>query len=186
MQNANEIFTRYKDQFDKLGARLYASLEWEDNILLRWWFTLQETGDMEKLITPDSRRLPRFLELFASPTGLLYTLTPENEISCASWFTPVDQSATYQAAYSGLYIKNRQSRESYYFTHFAYSLAFEFYSAIIGTTWQPDLLDIHTKLGYKIVGCIPNLYDQPFCYIVHLTKEDFEQSYFARIAQRRT
>jgi hypothetical protein len=89
-------------------------------------------------------------------------------------------------AYAGLWLSpaNRNSRRALSFTAVAYSLAFEFYDAILGMTWQADLLEEHTKLGYDVIGCIPKMNDEPYVYIVHLTREAFYQSRLYSVARR--
>jgi len=186
LPDLTSIIERYKPRLDSLGMRLYNSEPWEDTALLKWWLTLNETGEITRLINPDGRKLRAFFEIFKPPTALLYTLASVNGdgIDSAAWFTPVDHTSTHRAAYTGLYHAHPSTRTALSFTALAYSLAFEFYSAFINTTWQPDLLDEHTKLGYTTVGCIPYLYDQPFCYIVHLTRDSFMQSRFMQITER--
>lgn len=181
----NEIVSRYKPAMDALNARLYSWQPPEDTLLLRWWLTLNETGDLTRLFISDAHRLPDFYRVFSYPTALLYSLSEESEIDNAFWLTPADNTSKYRVAYSGMWSATRGGRKQLQFAALAYPLAFEFYSAILGMTWQPELLDIHTKLGYTIVGCIPYMHDQPFVYIVHLTKEAYLASRFYSVSQRR-
>lgn len=186
MIDLEAIFSRYKPYLDANRMTIYAAQPYEDLLLLKWWMQLQETGEMERLIVPDSRSLKRFFNIFAAPTVLIYSTTQENEMAQCAWFTPADQNSKHHVAYSGLWC-SPSARGTFAQLNFAaltYMLAFEFYHAIVGTTWQPELLDEHKKLGYNIVGCIPNLYDQPLCYIVHLTREDFFTSRLYNTYQR--
>ena len=174
-----QILELYRERLQTLNAHFYSSLPTEDSLLIKWWLTLSESGDLEKLITPQSRSLRQFLNLFSLPTTLIYALSPSNnEIIAASWLTPADNCATYRNAYCGFYTHpaHRLTKFNLTFTATTFSLAFEFYDFILGTTWQPKLLPIHTKLGYDIIGCVPKLYDEEFVYIVRLTKERFLQS----------
>lgn len=183
---ANEIFERYAEQFKTLNARIYTQAQTEDLLMLRWWMHVSETGDITKFMLPEAQRLPAFLNVFKPPTALVYSLSTANEIISAFWATPVDVASTHKAAYCGLWVHPglRGKRYQYNFTHMAYTFAFEFYSTLLGMTWQPDLLDIHKKLGYNVVGCIPHLYDQDFLYIVHLTREAFDASRFMQVGRR--
>jgi len=182
INDANTIFERYKPQFDALNALIYSQSPAEDLIMLRWWIHLTETGDMQRLITPKSRRLPAFLSVFKFPTALIYSLDAMGEIDNAFWATPEDD----HIAYCGLWCREdvRGKRRQFDFTSFVYTFAFEFYSALLGTTWQADLLDIHQKLGYNVIGCIPKLYDEDFVYIVHLTREAFQASHLAKVRRQ--
>lgn len=183
---AQEIFDRYSDNFKSLNAYIYSQSPAEDLTLLRWWIHLSETGDINDLILPEARRLSPFLRVFRFPTALIYTLDSTDSISNAFWAAPVDGESTHRAAYCGAWshFNSRGKRHQYNFIHLAYTFAFEFYDALLGMTWQPNLLDLHQKLGYSTVGCIPHLYDEDFLYIVHLTRDAFNNSRFAKIRRR--
>ena len=185
--DANVIFERYKPHFESLNALIYSQSPIEDLLMLRWWIHLNETGDINRLILPDSRRLSPFLNVFKLPTALIYSRNPAGEIDNAFWASPVDGISKHKAAYCGLWCRpdTRGKRRQFDFVAFVYSFAFEFYTALLGMTWQPDLLDLHQKLGYNVVGCIPNLYDEDFLYVVHLTREAFQSSRFMQVSQRR-
>lgn len=184
---AHEIFERYAPLFETLNARIYSQALAEDLLLLHWWIHLNEIGDINRLILPETRRLPAFLNIFKPPTAMVYSLDPAGEIDNAFWATPVDGISKHRSAYCGVWCRSdtRGRRRQYDFTVFAYTFAFEFYDSLLGMTWQPDLLDIHQKLGYNIVGCIPHLYDEDFLYIVHLTRENFNASRFMQVGGRR-
>lgn len=182
---AHEIFEKYKPQFDSLSALIYSQSPSEDLILLRWWMSLCETGDINRLILPESRRLSPFLNIFKFPTALIYSLNIEGEMDNVFWASPVDSISQHRAAYCGMWSRqnSRGKLKQYNFVAFVYAFAFEFYDALLGMTWQPDLLDLHKKLGYNIIGCIPNLYDEDFLYMVHLTQEAFNSSRFMQIGR---
>lgn len=184
--NATQIFDRYKATFDALNARIYSSAPAEDLLLLRWWIHLSETGDINSLMIPDARRLSPFLGVFKYPTALIYSVNAANEIDNAFWASPVDSESQHRAAYCGVWCssENRGKRRQYSFVSFVYTFAFEFYAALLGITWQSDLLALHQKLGYNIVGCIPKLHDQDFVYVVHLTREAFQASRFFQIGRK--
>lgn len=185
--DANVIFERYKPHFDSLNALIYSQSPAEDLLMLRWWIHLNETGDINRLMLPDARRLSPFLNVFKWPLALIYSLDKHNEIDNAFWAAPNDGMSKHKAAYCGIWCRadRRGKRHQFDFTAFVYTFAFEFYEVLLGMTWQPDLLDIHQKLGYSIVGCVPKLYDEDFLYIVHLTRENFNASRFMQVSKRR-
>jgi len=188
MMDANTLFEKYRPQFERLNARIYTAQTYEDTLLLRWWITLHETGDIHRLILPDSHRLSAFMNIFKHPTAMLYSLAPDNTIDNAAWFAPIDEVSKHRAAYGAMWCAPpcRGTHKQMDFGAFAYSLAFEVHDAILGMTWQPELIDIHLKLGYNVVGVIPHLHDKENVFIVHLTRERFMSSRFMQIAQRRT
>lgn len=187
IEDAQKIFERYSPYFDALNARIYTQNQAEDLLMLRWWIKLNETGDLERLILPESRRLSPFLNTYKQPTTMIYSLAPDGEFDNTFWATPVDDTSKHRAAYCGAWSRTdlRGRRRQLHFAAFVYSFAFEFYDTLLGMTWQQDLLDLHQKFGYNIVGCIPNLYDEDFLYIVHLTKANFQASRFMQVANRR-
>ena len=185
MIDLEAIVSRYKPHLDANNMHIYASQPHEDFLLLKWWMKLQETGDIERLIIPESRPLKSFFKVYAQPTVLIYAYN-DGEITQAMWASPADQTAQHHVAYTGVWCveSQRGTMKQLNFTATAYSLIFEFYHAFLGITWQQDLLDVHIKLGYDIVGCVPNLHDQPFCYLVHLTREKFLNSRLYKTYQR--
>ena len=186
ISKAQEIFERYKANFSALNAVIYSQNPTEDLIMLRWWMCLSETGDINKLVLPETRRLPAFLATFKFPTAFIYSLDSANDICSAFWTSPVDGISKHRAAYCGIWtrIDLRGKRFQFDFNLFVYTFAFEFYDALLGMTWQQDLLDLHQKLGYSIVGCIPNLHDEDFVYIVHLTHKAFQSSRLSQVGRK--
>ena len=55
---------------------------------------------------------------------------------------------------------------------------------ILGITKQEDLLDLHRKLGYVIMGPVPNLFDDDEAWIMYLTQESFETSRVFAVANK--
>lgn len=186
ISQAQEIFEKYKANFDALNAFIYSQNPVEDLIMLRWWMHLSETGDINRLMLPEARRLFTFLSTFKLPMTLVYSLDSANDICSAFWTSPVDGISKHRAAYCGIWTRTdlRGKRFQFDFTLFTHTFAFEFYDALLGTTWQQDLLDLYQKFGYSVVGCIPNLYDETFIYIVHTTREAFQSSRFSQIGRR--
>ncbi len=182
----NDIHSRYKPWVDYLGLRLYTMDHREDILLLRWWLALNETGDIDNLVTPDSKRFAAFCRLFEAPTALAYTLSEEGDINRAIWFTPVDRTLESDAAYVGFWLDEsvRGSKLSMQFSAIAHSIAFEVYRTVIALFWQPSLLDLYTKVGYNTVGCVPDIHGKEFCYIVHLSKDNFFKSELYQIFSR--
>jgi hypothetical protein len=135
---------------------------------------------------PDGRFLRTFLKVFVLPVTTLYTLNSNNEINGIVWFTPMDHTSKHRAAFSGIWYSQgyRHTIKAMKFTAISYALAFEFYDAILSTTWQENLLAKMSNLGYTICGSLPNVFDQKDNYIMHLTREGFFGSRFYKAVQR--
>jgi hypothetical protein len=189
MIDVKAIVERYKDDLLRLNARVYNHTEEEDMLLLKWWMALKETGDIERLITKTSQRLVEFLALFNQPTALLYGLSEKGEIELAYWLTPLQNNVEHPMAHCAYWTSpsiRTGTKKHINFTRLAYLLAFEFFESLLGTTWQPELLEIHEKLGYVVVSCVPWLNDHEFSYIVYLTRDAFMQSRLMQVAERST
>lgn len=178
-----QILNKYKDRLVSLNAFIYSRKPAEEMKILSWWMLLNETGDIKKVTKPSARSVDAFFKLFAYPTILIYSLDKNGEIDNTAWIVPDDESSKIKTAYSGAWTRedNRGKLRQYKFIDCFYTFMFEFFDALIGITWQPDLLDLHTKLGYDIVGCIPDYYDHPYCYLLRVTKEKFKNSKFKSV-----
>lgn len=181
--DVKQILDQYKEQFKEINAFIYTHNPNEEIFLLRWWMHLQETGDIKKLIKPSSHSVDSFFHLFSYPTTLIYSLDKDGEINNAAWVSPDDEKAIKKTAYSGAWTREdtRGTKLQYKFIRTFYSLSFEFFDSLLGITWQKELLDLHIKLGYTVVGCIPDYYDQPYCYIIRLTGGEFKNSRFYKV-----
>ena len=175
-------FERYRPNFEALRLCVYGSTAAEDMLLLRWWLALNESGDIEKLITPEHRRLASFLQIFQPPTVTFYSLSPSGEIDFLAWFR--DPSG--ESIFCGIWLAPsiRGSRRSISLVQNVYSLVFEFYSSILGATWQPDLLQLHQKIGYAVVGNFKNFMGQDLVYLVQLTREDWRNSRLMQMGRK--
>ena len=184
--NVAGIVEKYKVQMNALSAMIYSRLPKEDLMLLRFWMLLHETSEVHDLILPDSYALAPFIQLFQPPVAVIYAVDAQGELDNVAWFAAVDPMAKHQVAHGATYTRAnvRGTKRHLHFTYLAYSLAFEFYDAILGTTWQPDLLKIHSKIGYNVVGCVPNMHDKAQLYYVHLTKDAFINSRLYKVATK--
>jgi hypothetical protein len=176
------VYSRYKQNFERLNLHVYTFSKAEDILLIRLWMHLDETGDMEKLIVPDSRNLPQFLNIFQSPAVTFYSLSPSGEIDFICWF----REPSGKSIFSGVWANSvlRGSRRLIFLGQNVYSLVFEFYETILGATWQLDLLQLHLKIGYAVVGNFEKFMDQPVVWLVQLKKEEFFKSRMMQIGRK--
>ena len=178
-----EILGKYEAYFKKLDLHLYAGTFEEDVLFLKFWISLVETNDIDKLVTPESKRLSQFLATFQRPTITFYSLDIYGRIESLFWFTDPSPPKT---IFCGVWFSPnlRGSKRQIKLAKTIYDLAFEFYDDILGATWQPVILALHTKLGYNIVGNLPNYMGQKIVYLVHLNRESFRASRFYKIGER--
>lgn len=168
----------------KLGLKFYTGTIQDDLYLMKWWMHLYESKkDINKLFRKDSQSLHKFLQLFQQPNVLIYVLK-NNEITLAAWYSPFELSndCTYLSAWT--HEKYRGTRFQGECMHAIYEIAFSVRSVIIGITKQPDLLPIHRKIGYNILGRIPRAFDGEDGYIMTLTKKAFENGHLVQFKHK--
>jgi len=175
------IFERYRANFEQLRIRVYASTAEEDLLLLRLYFYLCESGDISKITTPENHRLATFLDIFQSPTVTFYGLSDSNEIDFIAWFKEPSGTSIFAGIWT--HPSTRSSRRLLYIIQNVYSLVFEFYSSILGATWQPELLQLHTKVGYSITGNFSDFMGQSIVWLMQLTRENFFKSRIMQIGR---
>ena len=184
-QQVENLIANYSASIEKLGLHFYTRDPNQDLKLVQWYMRLVETGDLDHLISKDSHRLYPFLTIFQD-AFLVYTEDSKGRINFAAWFVPSAPADYTSPPYVGVWLSDvKGSKHSLDCIYIIYSMAFEIWPSLLGFTWQPEHLEIHRKLGYNIIGSIPNYQGRSIMHIVHLTKEDFEGSRLARAALRR-
>jgi hypothetical protein len=149
----------------------------EDSMrLLHWWMELASSGEILDLVFPDTTTLAPFMGMFQ--TGrcrLAFSLDENDRIQAAIWGEPIAPGIGFVSFWARKAM--RHTKEGVAFTIKAYKLAFELLDAVQGVTKQDALLQVHKKLGYKVLGKFPKLWGgvEP-AYLVMLTKEDFYSS----------
>jgi hypothetical protein len=173
---------QYQPHFDRLKLSVYNASSAGDMLLVKWWMRLNETGDIDKLAVPWCRSLHKFMQTYQLPCIFFYGLNSVGEINFACWFT--EPSGV--SIFAGLWIDPASGKIK---TNLArlkmlYSLVFTFYETIVGTTWQPAILNRHIKLGYSVVGNLRKFLGQDIVYLVQMTREQFAESkYFGLIKE---
>lgn len=179
LSSLQQTLEKYSKLFENLNIRIYSQQFNEDLLLFKWWMFLTETGDIKKLVSPDSYRLFPFLSIYQPPAHCIYALDKNGEIDYVLWLR--DPQGT--AIFAGVWAREniRSTKRIIKLCLVTYSLTFEFYESILGLTWQLDLLKLHTKIGYNIVGNLANFMHQPNAYFVQLTRSDFQNSPVYRV-----
>lgn len=171
---------------DAAGIRLFPQNPSGDTTLLRWWIWLNSSGEINDLIAPDAQGIDSFIEIFRYPTHMLCTLDSSNELTQAHWLKPVSGRKDELDVFNGVWCHPslRGTRQQLQFTYLTYRLAFCFCRAIIGTTWQTKLIAEHAKMGYDVVGMLPNFMGHEYFYFVRLTEEKFVNSKAGKAGER--
>ena len=180
-----EIVTKYKTSITEFDLHFYSQSQEDDFRITSWYMHLLTTNDIAKIAAPRLKNLSSFLD-FVRGTLFVYHLDRNNQINFAFWAEGTDDILP-SPAYLGLWVSDsfKRTKRNFFITHLLYTISLEVFHDLLGTTWQQDLLAEHAKLGYTVVGMLPNLYRKEMTYIVHLNQEKFEASRFHALKQRR-
>ena len=147
----------------------------DDSIrIFNWWVELVESGDIATTMFPSCYALAPFIQMFQSGScKLLYGIDDDNKIKIAMWGQPV----AFGIAFAGLWVrKSFRGKAGLALTLKLYQVVFQLMNVLFGIT-REDKLKVHEKLGYKIFGKFPGLWEgKEEAWLVTLTKDDFYKS----------
>lgn len=161
---------------EEAGLNVYQQQPSEDTLLLRWWMDIVDNGDIDKLLPRRLQRLPIFLNIMQPPNVLVYSKDVDNRIWLAAWFEELFGGAI---VLMGLWVHPdmRATKKVVSVTGVVYEIALAIWPTIFGVT-VTDLLDVHMKLGYTVLGEFEKLWDgESAGQLVCLTKEGFDKGY---------
>ena len=165
----------YLEQARELDLVLYHPCNEYDLALFNWWVRLQEAGEFNDLFDESQRPLSKFFKIFKPPCVLALAFDGTN-IWMAVWFTPAGDNAS--SAFVSYWCEKdkRGSRKQLKITKLLYTMAFKFWKVLVGVTKHENLLRIHRRLGYNIVGTIPFFMEGEDAWVVYLTEDNFKDS----------
>ena len=146
----------------------------EDSILLfQWWMELVESGDMDLILFPATQPLGPFMSYFQTgKVRLVYSTDPSNRIQAAFWGEPIAPGIIFLSVWGRKSL--RFTKQGVQILLDVYKQVFSLFHIIFGITKQERLLKVHKKLGYKIIGKLPQLWGGvEEGWLVMLTREDF-------------
>lgn len=169
----------FVEQLHAAELQIYIPSPQTDMLLARWWIYLTETGDFDKVLTPNLRPLSEFLHYFHPPHILTYATDSADHIWFAAWIEPWLE----KHGFLSLWIRRnmRASQTTVRAVYAVYDIATAAFQTLLGITRHERLLRQHEQLGYTTVGRIPRLLtDDSDTWIVYLTREAFLASDFAK------
>lgn len=181
-----ELTQEYQDKAQALGLKLYVPSMEADYFLMKLWLNLVETGDIKKIVLPESRALSAFIQIYQPPTITVYTINPSNNIDFIFWATPASSHENEQTCLLGVWADSqmRGSLKLIRSLGLIYDFLFSTFNFCLITTWQLSLLKTFQKAGYVVVGCIPKIYGLDLIYLLSLEKSKYYGSKFYNIYQR--
>lgn len=144
----------------------------EDLLLLQWYNTLMETGDLAKAFTSRMYSIGAFMANMRPPLILLYE-ADEQGIWFASWYDGV-MSALVQGLWAR---KDKRGKELVPVVGRSMRMVFDYTDLIMGLTRFEKVAQSAQLYGAKSHGIIPLIWEGESAYLISLTKEDFVRAY---------
>lgn len=181
-QNFQKMLERAND----LGITLYQSSTAIDCTLVRWWEHLNQTGDFDLIFTDRLRPLAHFMSNFQPPNIAFFGQDhePPYDIWLAVWFAPFSDTNSGVFMHYWCDKPKRGTPLHLQATHLVYDIATQCWPVIVGITRHEHLLGLHRKLGYNIVGQIPQMLDGQDVWVLYLTRELFLNSRVYKTGER--
>ena len=163
---------KYGEEIEALGIHKYASTPEEDLMIYLWWVEMRSSGELGEVFASNCQSLGNFYPLFKPPNWLFYKCDAKGP-QLMLW-----TSAMMSAVSVGIWLapRSRVDPEVYRAVQLIYHALFQVYPVNVGITKRKKLLTTFESLGYNIVGKIDGLLDGETTWIVHLSKESFENS----------
>ena len=149
------------------SLNVYRGTAPEDVLIAGWWHRMDADGDLERIFPAGSRTMSELFRLVASPgKDLLYAFDAQG-----LWFAFWAERLL-SAACIGFWVRadHRKSKTSAWHFLMAADMLLRLAPVIIGVTKQRDLVPIHRKFGYTVVGEIPDMYDGQAAIVMALTR----------------
>ena len=167
-----EDILKYAEEARELGIRSYTGTPVEDLMLSLWWSEMRESGELSDIFSVSCQSLGNFYSLFKPPNCLFYKVDSKGP-QLMLWASPM-----LSAIAVGIWLapRSRLDPEVYRAVQIIYYVLFTTYPVNLGITKRKKLLTTFESLGYNVVGEIPGLIDGEPTWLVHLSKESFENS----------
>ena len=141
-------------------------------MLYLWWTEMRASGELGEIFSASCQALGNFYPIFRPPNWLFYKLDSKGP-QLMLWAAPM-----LSAVCVGIWLapRSRIDPEVYRAVQLIYYTLFQACPVNLGITKRKKLLTTFESLGYNIVGEIPGLIDGEPTWLVHLSKEAFENS----------
>lgn len=171
---------RYRSEIARLCISFYQPSAEHDLLLVNWWATLNETGDIAEIFHPQNRALSTFISIFSPPTLLFYSTDERGQINFAQWFSQCDMAES--AAFVSIWASHtiRATRDLFHRELICHLAAFALKKHHFAVTRLKNVA-LFTKTGYTPVGTMPGFYSTEPGNLLHMTLLDFQQSRIYRL-----
>ncbi len=139
-------------------------------MLVGWWLGLVQRGELGAITVPRDWPIAAFTASFDAPAQMWFKASVEGAV----WF-----QASVRPFLSGGLFGFWCSAERARTPSFAFALeqglaaSLEHYNVVIGTSRLTQSLAWDARLGYNVVGAVPELWDGDTVHFVYMTRETF-------------
>jgi hypothetical protein len=145
-----------------------------DFLLLSWWNTLIEDGELFDVFAEDTASTPSgFLSLFAAPTTTMFYQRDDAGLTVVMWFEPFMGNAAL-----GMWAR-KDYRHRHWWSTLLTVLRWVFADVplVLYITKRQHVVDSSLAVGFTSMGEMPYLYRGVTGYIAYMTREMFEEKY---------
>lgn len=143
--------------------------------LLNWWAHLVDTGDITKVFNAEMQSPSAFLAYFQRPTSL-FTLTEEEQVKLAIWYTPALSGAMLNIWAAPKYRFGRYS--PYVIDTMRQVLGIV--PIVLFITRSRRVVHEAEKAGFTSAGQIPAVYFGESAYFGYFSREEFVKQHGSR------
>ena len=163
------------EEIKQFGLRAYTPGVKEDLIIFRWWAKLHREGLFEEVFDESAAPFGNFIQLFMNPRLLTYSQDEAGDIEFAFWFTPfaLQKPTSFVSIWADK--KLIGTRRLVKLTGIVHDVAFRFQTNLLAVV-RLNKVAPFSKVGYNVIGTVPNFFPEGEGYQLVLTKEMFEQS----------
>lgn len=168
-------------QYDRLLP--YVASRDTDLLIAHWWAKMERDGDLPDLFLPASQSLSGLYAVLTGPRKSVLYGVDISGIWAAFWFEPV-MSGVFMGAWVAW--ERRHTRRALDAFLQAWELALTHYTVVLGITKQREILSEHERLGYTVLGLLPEMWAGQDAWAIALTRPAFAKTLarFRRVSAR--
>ena len=162
-----------------LGLKTYQRTSEEEIDLARWWERLRISEECNDLFPSNDISLTRFLNFFVSGKVILHYSLSNGDIATAAWLEQASHAHEHCMYIS--WWASEPARRTKQFIRQTFAVL-DLYTTAVPTLMAfgpvERIEDLQKKLGFVILGSVPNMFNGRDCNVMYITRDLFESSQF--------